>query len=85
MGIVASNFLSTSSVSDNTIHTLTRSNTGAIASRVLGIQTSANGIMNIRRNKIYNLINLSTGTSITAPPMIVGIAPRFAQADEGRH
>ena len=58
--------------SGNTVHSITAANSGAIASAASGI-AMANFTGTLAKNYIYNIRNLSTGTSATTPPIAAGI------------
>ncbi len=73
----ASNFMEVGVViSGNTIHTIQGTNTGAYASVVAGI-TATNYTGTTNKNKIYDIVNLSTGSDATLPPIAAGIFYRF--------
>ena len=65
-------------IEGNTINTISATNAGAVAVTSLGIGYSnpTGGI--IRKNRIYDIRNASTGVTATAPPNAVGIMVRAA-------
>jgi hypothetical protein len=75
-----SSIYSTPIITNNVIYNVIATNTGALATNVIGIgiTNSANG--NISRNRIYDLRNASTGTSATTPPTASGIYIRASIA-----
>jgi hypothetical protein len=67
------NTLPLATITNNTIYNIFNTNTTAIGTTVCGIgTTNAVGPM-IGNNRIYNLRNANTGTTVTAPPRVVGI------------
>lgn len=57
---------------NNTVQNLVLTNAGALATNLAGIVSTGGG-GNIRRNKIFNFSNLSTGVTTTTPPSVTGI------------
>ena len=77
MGImVRGGAVSGSTIISNTINNIAMNNTGAIGTNVLGIAIAANTNIVVTRNRIYNLINLSTSVTATAPGAACGILIR---------
>lgn len=67
------NTLPLATITNNTIYNIFNTNATAIGTTVCGIgTTNAVGPM-IGNNKIYNLRNANTGTTVTAPPRVIGI------------
>lgn len=73
VGILYTGSTGTPTISQNTIYSIQNTNSTAIASHVSGISFSSglNGV--ISRNKIYDIRNASTGTTVTSPPTANGI------------
>jgi hypothetical protein len=81
MGIqVRGGALTGSSITQNIISNLSLNNTGAVGTNVTGISVAASTNIIISRNRIYNLINLSTSTSTTAPGTCSGVFIRSGSA-----
>lgn len=60
-------------ISQNTVHTLSCTNTGTSGSYVAGITTAFATNATITRNRIYNMANAGTSTSTTSPSVASGI------------
>ncbi|MFM9945097.1 MAG: PKD domain-containing protein [Bacteroidia bacterium] len=72
MGISGSTWGGT--LSNNTVYNIRALNTGAVASVATGIGlTTANNVI-ISNNRVYDIINMSTNTNISAPAVAVGIS-----------
>jgi len=66
-------------VSGNTIYDIAANNTGALGSIATGMMiTNLQGT--VSRNIVYDIRNLSTGTTLTLPPIASGIYLRFADS-----
>ena len=61
------------SVDQNTVSAISATNAGAVSSTAAGIVYSNPTIGTVTRNKICDVRNASTGTTVTAPPRAVGL------------
>lgn len=64
-------------VNGNTIYNIHASSTTAVSTAAAGILASNNSAK-FTANKIYNILNSSTGTTLTAPPIAAGLINRYA-------
>jgi hypothetical protein len=77
-GIVVSASSATNTVLNNTVYAIRGTNTGATPSSVFGIYMSAGQDNVFRNNRIYDITNASTSTSLNPAPTVAGLAIAFA-------
>jgi hypothetical protein len=67
------NTIPLATITNNTIYNIANTNTASLGTTVCGIGvTNAVGPV-IAKNRIYDLRNANTGTTVTAPPRVVGV------------
>ncbi len=60
-------------LTNNTVNALVNNNTAAVNSAVVGFAISGTTTSMVNNNRVYDLRNANTGTTATAPPMVLGI------------